>query len=72
MVIWSGRYYNPAVDINSSEFKYNEGGYYKPGEVVEDRVSFGKADVVGEIISIQSFSGANQDVVITGVLKEIP
>lgn len=33
---------------------------------------FGKTDVVGETISIQSFSGANQDFAITGVLKEIP
>lgn len=33
---------------------------------------FGKTNVVGETISIQSFSGANQDFAITGVLKEIP
>jgi putative ABC transport system permease protein len=33
---------------------------------------FGKTDVVGETISIQSFSGAKKDFTITGVLKEIP
>ncbi len=33
---------------------------------------FGKTDVVGETINIQSFTGANRDFAITGVLKEIP
>lgn len=33
---------------------------------------FGKTDVVGETINIQSFSGAKKDFSITGVLKEIP
>ncbi len=33
---------------------------------------FGKTDVVGESISIQSFSGTKQDFAITGVLKKIP
>jgi putative ABC transport system permease protein len=33
---------------------------------------FGKPDVVGENISIQSFSGTKHDFAITGVLKEIP
>ena len=33
---------------------------------------FGKTDVVGETINIQSFSGAKNDFAITGVLKEIP
>ncbi len=33
---------------------------------------FGKTDVVGETINIQSFSGAKKDFAITGVLKEIP
>ncbi len=33
---------------------------------------FGKTDVVGETINIQSFSGARKDFAITGVLKEIP
>lgn len=33
---------------------------------------FGKADVVGQTISIQSFSGSTHDFSITGVLKEIP
>ncbi len=32
---------------------------------------FGKTDVVGETINIQSFSGAKKDFAITGVLKEI-
>ncbi len=33
---------------------------------------FGKTDVVGETVSIQSFSGAHHDFAITGVLKNIP
>ena len=33
---------------------------------------FGKTNVVGETISIQSFSGTKQNFAITGVLKEIP
>ncbi len=33
---------------------------------------FGKSDVVGENISIQSFSGTQHDFTITGVLKDIP
>ena len=33
---------------------------------------FGKPDVVGESITIQSFSGTRHDFAITGVLKEIP
>jgi putative ABC transport system permease protein len=33
---------------------------------------FGKSDVVGENITIQSFSGTQHDFAITGVLKEIP
>jgi putative ABC transport system permease protein len=33
---------------------------------------FGKPDVVGETISIQSFSGTQRDFAITGVLKEMP
>lgn len=33
---------------------------------------FGKTDVVGETINIQSFSGAKRDFAITGVLKELP
>ncbi len=33
---------------------------------------FGKEDVVGETISIQSFSGNHHDFMITGVLKNIP
>ncbi len=33
---------------------------------------FGKTDVVGETIAIQSFSGTKKDFAITGVLKEIP
>ena len=33
---------------------------------------FGKTDVVGETISIQSFSGGKRDFAITGVLKKIP
>lgn len=33
---------------------------------------FGKTNVVGETISIQNFSGAEQDFAITGVLKDIP
>ena len=33
---------------------------------------FGKPDVVGENITIQSFSGTQHDFAITGVLKEIP
>jgi hypothetical protein len=33
---------------------------------------FGKKDVVGETITIQSFSGTRRDFSITGVLKEIP
>ncbi len=32
---------------------------------------FGKTDVVGETISIQSFSGGNHDFAITGVLKDL-
>lgn len=33
---------------------------------------FGKTDVVGESLSIQSFSGGKREFAITGVLKEIP
>jgi putative ABC transport system permease protein len=33
---------------------------------------FGKTDVVGQPISIQSFLGGNHDFTITGVLKEVP
>lgn len=33
---------------------------------------FGKTDVVGKTIAIQSFSGTQHDFMITGVLKEIP
>ena len=33
---------------------------------------FGRTDVVGETVSIQSFSGTHHDFVITGVLKNIP
>lgn len=33
---------------------------------------FGKTDVVGETINIQSFSGAKKNFAITGVLKDIP
>ena len=33
---------------------------------------FGKTDIVGQTLSIQSFSGGNHDFRITGVLKEIP
>ena len=32
---------------------------------------FGRTDVVGETLSIQSFSGSNHDFAITGVLKEL-
>jgi putative ABC transport system permease protein len=33
---------------------------------------FGKKDVVGQTLAIQSFAGGNHDFVITGVLKDIP
>lgn len=33
---------------------------------------FGKTDVIGEPINIQSFSGGTHDFIISGVLKEIP
>ncbi len=33
---------------------------------------FGKTDVVGETVSIQSFSGTKHDFAITGVLKDLP
>ncbi|MEP6614935.1 MAG: ABC transporter permease [Ginsengibacter sp.] len=33
---------------------------------------FGKTNVVGELISIQSFSGTQHDFTVTGVLQEIP
>ncbi|MEP6726816.1 MAG: FtsX-like permease family protein, partial [Bacteroidota bacterium] len=33
---------------------------------------FGKTDVVGETVGIQSFSGGNHDFTITGVLKNVP
>lgn len=36
------------------------------------RKYFGKTDVVGETLGIQSFSGGNRDFVITGVLDDIP
>lgn len=33
---------------------------------------FGKSDVVGQTLNIQSFSGGNKDFLITGVLKDLP
>jgi len=39
-----------------------------PGKAIK---YFGKTDVVGETITIQSFSGTKRDFAITGVLKEI-
>jgi putative ABC transport system permease protein len=36
------------------------------------RKYFGKTDVVGETLSIQSFSGSDHPFTITGVLKEVP
>jgi putative ABC transport system permease protein len=33
---------------------------------------FGRTDVIGETVSIQSFSGSQHDFAITGVLKELP
>lgn len=33
---------------------------------------FGKKDVVGQTLTIQSFSGGKQDFVVTGVLKDLP
>lgn len=42
--------------------------------ITEDKAIkyFGKTDVVGETVSIQSFSGSQHDFEITGVLKDMP
>jgi putative ABC transport system permease protein len=81
-----GKYFKESMQLGTSNFIKMFGFKLLQGNpetalsepyslVITDKKAikyFGKTDVVGEVLTIQSFSGTKQDFTITGVLQNLP